>query len=960
MSEHLEPFPSFPSSQPPDGQSSVAAASGGEVIHWPRAVAFAGKLRPPLGSSYELPRPQVCERIFNAGGARLVLLRAPAGFGKTTVMLQVLRRFQETRLPHAWLTLDRADNDVGRLLSALVAALAPQIPRLSELDPDRRNGLDELAFGLIDTVAAHPAPFALFLDDFEVLQGPVVLGLIQELIEQLPRGAQIIMGSRGAPELGLGRLRARGKLLEIEPEQLRFSESEVDHYLRERRGLPLQPEDIRRLHRSTEGWVAALWLASVTLESRAEPGRFIAGFSGSNAAVMDYLMEDVLARQSDDVRGFLLRSSILGTFDAELCDAVCGRHDSAEMLRLLDQAHLFLIPLRADRGEFRYHAMFAEFLRTQLQRQHPALVPPLHSAAARWFLAKGRPVPAIEHGLAAGDHEFALPLLGEHAQNLLDQGRVRLLARWLDPLAEAGQLDGSPLLRVVHAWSVCLARGPRSAAPLIEPLEAVVRDNAASRAMYLALRPLMMVLTDRNEDAMAMAEPFLEILPPDAFFARGFLEVVLANLSMIAGRYHEALRLADSARRRQPEHASSFNFALSEAAEGAVDLVQGRLQRAIARLRLAASAGASGSTRATNGNAMVGVLLAEALYEADLCQQAERLLAVYIPLIRRVGIPDQLICAHVMMARIALEQGDADAAQTLLTELEHIGHREGLARVVACARLERARMLVVEGRLHLARTELDRCHDKSMWQRVSSLSLKANEVETHDVGIARWSIASGHAADVVDSLRRQLEAAERSHRERRALTLRLLLAQALRCTDQRNKAMRVLAKAVRQASAEGYVRAFLDEGPLLLNLLRELRAVPSVLLEGGSSQTALEAPLQFIDRLLRERSPEDASAAGILSRPGSTGPEPRAATGFGADAAANRPEALALPSELLTRKEIQVMRLVAEGLSNEAIAERLYDAETTARTHLRNINVKLDTRNRMEAIAVARRAGLIA
>lgn len=961
MSGRLEPFPSFQDfNRPGAGPRALAAdTNSGEVIHWPRAISFTGKLRPPLGSSYELPRPQVCERIFNAGAARLVLLRAPAGFGKTTVMLQVMRRFQETGLPHAWLTLDRADNDVGRLLSALVAALAPQIPRLRELDAGRRNGVDELAFGLIDTVAAHPAPFALFLDDFEVLQGPVVLGLIQELIEQLPRGAQIIMGSRGAPELGLGRLRARGRLLEIEPEQLRFSETEVDHYLRERRGLPLQPEDIRRLHRSTEGWVAALWLASVTLERRAEPGRFIASFSGSNAAVMDYLMEDVLARQSDDVRGFLLRSSILGTFDAALCDAVCGRQDSADMLRSLDQAHLFLIPLRADRSEFRYHGMFAEFLRAQLQRQHASLVPGLHRAAARWFLAEGRPVPAIEHGLAAGDREFVLPLLCEHAQNLLDQGRVRLLARWLDPLFEAGQLEEHPLLQVVRAWSVCLARGPRAAAPLVEPLEVVVGDDASSRALYLALRPLMMVLTDRNEDAMAMAEPFLEILPPEALFARGFLEVVLANLSMIAGRYHEALRLADAARRRQPEHASSFNFALSEAAEGAVDLVQGRLQRAIARLRLAASAGASDSARATNGNAMVGVLLAEALYEADLCQQAERLLAVYIPLIRRVGIPDQLICAHVMMARIALDQGDADGAQTLLTELEHIGHREGLARVVACARLERARMLVVDGRLHLARAELDRCHDRALWQRVSNLSLKANEVETHEVGLARWSIAGGHAADVVDALRRQLEAAERSQRERRALTLRLLLAQALRCTDQRNKSMRVLAKAVRQASAEGYVRAFLDEGPLLLNLLRELRAVPSVLLEGGAGQSGIEAPLQFIDRLLRDRVPNeapwDAAAAAARRERG----EPPAARGADAPARA-APPALALASELLTRKEIQVMRLVAEGLSNEAIAERLFVAETTVRTHLRNINVKLDTRNRMEAIAVARRAGLIA
>lgn len=934
----------LPIAAPSTAPTSAPDALAGQLIVLPRTIPFAGKLRPPLDTAFELPRTELIERLFNAGAARLVLLRAPAGFGKTTVMLQLRRRFEEAGVPQAWLTLDRADNDVGRLLAGLVAALGPLIPALRGIGLAERKGPDELAFALIDTVAAHPAPFALFLDDFEALQGPVVLGLIQELIEQLPRGAQLILGSRGAPELGLGRLRARGRLLEVEPEQLRFSEAEVDGYLRERRGLAaLQPEDIRRLHRSTEGWVAALWLASVTLENREEPGRFIAGFSGSNAAVMDYLMEDVLARQSEDVRGFLLRTSILAQFDAPLCDAVCARRDSAALLRTLDQAHLFLIPLKADRSAFRYHGMFAEFLRAQLRRQHPESVAPLHAAAARWYLASERPVPAIEHALEAQDLDFALPLLHRHAQALLDQGRVRLLSRWLDPLVAAGRLDAEPLLRVVHAWAVCLARGPRAAAPLMAPLDALVQGDPPCQALLLVLRPLLMVLSDRNEEAMAMAEPLLAALPKGALFARGFLEVALGNLSMIAGRYPEALRLADAARSRQPEQPSSFNLALSEAVEGAVDLTQGRLQKAIARLRLAASAGASDSSRATNGNAMVGVLLAEALYEADQSEQAERLLSVYIPLIRRVGIPDQLISAHILMARIAFDQGDGERAQQLLTELEHIGHREGLPRVVATARLERVREWVVQGQLARAHAELERCNDKAVWRRVSKMSLRANEVETHEVALARWAIASGHAGEVVDPLRKQLDAAERAQRERRALTLRLLLAQALYRSEQRNKAMRVLAKAVRLATAEGYVRAFRDEGPFLVVLLRELRSVPSVLLEGESGHGGVEAPLRFIQRLLP--AGDGAVAA----------PEPALAAAPG-DAGVR---AAGVNHELLTRKEIQVVRLAAEGLSNDEIAERLFVAETTVRTHLRNINVKLDARNRMEAIAVVRKAGLI-
>jgi len=898
-----------------------------------RASPLISKLNSPLPTAFEIARTEVCEKIFNAGSAKLVLLRAPAGFGKTTVMLQVRQRFNEAGLPTAWLTLDSADNDIGRFLTVLAAALDPLVPGLANPHiPADSGGAEDLAFSLIDRVAAHPTPFALFLDDFEALQNPAIFGLVNELIEQLPRGAQLIVGSRGVPELSFGRLRARGRLLEVEPAQLRFSVAETDGFLCQRRGLALVPEDVLRLHRSTEGWAAALWLASVSLEHREQPGRFIAGFSGSNAAVVDYLVEDVLSSQSEDLRGFLLRTSILNHLNAALCDAVCARADSADMLHKLEQAHLFLIPLQSDGSGYRYHGMFAEFLRVQLTRHHPEEIPRLHHAAAQWFLEQDRPVPAIEHALAAGDMAYALPLLDARAQALLDQGRVRLLSRWLDPLLAQGQLDAHPMLQVVHAWAVCFARGPRAAEELLDRLEQRADSMAEVRAHRLAMRQLFMVLTDRIDEAMPVAVALLDDLPSSVTFVRGFLEIILANLAMIAGRYHEALRFADAARSRQPEHSSSFNFTLSEAAEAAVDLTQGRLRRALARLRVATGTGRTDASRATNGNAMAGVLLAEALFEADQCDQAERLLAVYIPLIRHVGIPDQLILAHVVMARIAQDRGDADRALQLLTELEHIGHRDGLPRVVASARLERVRLLLVEGQLAGARAELDRCGDKALWARVSRLSLRANEVETYEVALMRWSVQSGHAAEVVASLQGELDTAERAQRERRALTLRLLLAQALYRSDQRNKAMRVLAKAVRVAAAEGYVRAFLVEGPLLLAMLRELRNGPTELLEESG-----EAPLVFLDGLLRTLAP-----AVPMAMPNARLVDARVVV------------------EGLTRKELQVLRLVAEGMSNDEIGERMFVAETTVRTHLRNINVKLDTRNRMEAVQVARRLSWLA
>ncbi len=934
-----------PHDPPPQAAGELPASTAGRAVtllalSGGRPAHLAGKLRPPERPAAELARVEICERIFAAGAAKLVLLRAPAGFGKTTTMLQVRERFLETGLPTAWLTLDRGDNDVGRFLAALIAALSALIPGLPRVEEARAGGPDQIALSLIDRMAAHPAPLALFCDDFEMVKNPAVSAIMAELIEQLPRGAQVIMGSRGVPELRLGRLRARGRLLEIEPAQLRFSEAEADGFLCQLRGLVLEPQDVRRLHRSTEGWAAALWLASVSLENRDQPSSFIAGFSGSNAAVVDYLVEDVLSRQNEDVRGFLLCSSLLTELNPSLCDAVCGRSDSAEVLRAIEQAHLFLAPLQGDRSQYRYHGMFAEFLRTELARQLPDEVPRIHRAAAHWFDAQRRPVPAIEHALAAGDLEFALPMLAGHAQALLDQGRIRLLSRWLEPLLESGELDAYPMLQVVHAWSVCFAYGPREAAVLLERLEARNDIDPEVAAHRMAMKTLILALTDRTDEALPLGEEVLARLPSGLGFVSGFLEVTMANLALIAGRYHEALQFADAARARQPAHASDLNLALSEAAEAAVDLIQGRLRRAITGLRLAVSAGAMDATRATNGNVLAGVPLAQALYEAGQLEQAERLLVIYIPLIRGVRIPDELIIAHVVMARILVERGEAEPAEQLLLELERIGHREGLARVVASARLERVRILLMQDRLAQARSELDRCGDRALWARVMRQSHRANEVETQDVGFARWAVRSGHAAEVLPTLRAELDIAERSQRERRALSLRLLLAQALYRDGQRNKAMRLLARAVAFAAREGYVRAVLDEGALMLSMLTELRALPDVLTVEGSP----EEMLAFVDALLPRVAAEALGGAPAVQ------------------AAATDPANHDVPAqvEVLTRKELQVLRLAAEGLSNDQLAERLFVAETTVRTHLRNINVKLDARSRIEAIAIARRLGLIA
>ncbi|WP_165825243.1 LuxR C-terminal-related transcriptional regulator [Rhodopseudomonas palustris] len=897
-------------------------------------AALSVKLAVPLLTGDAIERAALSQRVLASPSARIVLLRAPAGFGKTTLMLELRQKLEASAIPTAWLTLDSADNDVGRFLYVVRAALTPLIPGLST-SADAAAGPDEIALGLIDAIAAHRAPFALFLDDFETVQGPAVLGMVRELISHLPAGGRIVIGSRNVPELGLGRLRAHGKLVEIEPTHLRFTIEETAIYLRNRRRLDLSQDDVVRLHHSTEGWVAALWLASVSLENRQDPSQFIAGFSGADTAIVEYLLEDVFSRQSEKIRAFLLRTSIVADLTPGLCDRLCGTTDSMDVLAMLQREHLFLVPIDGDSPRWRYHSMFAEFLRTQLKQRHPEQANELHRVAAKWYLEQDRPVVAIEHWLAAGDSDAALPLLARHAEPLLNQGRVRLLARWLDPLRERGLLEDSPMLQVVHAWAVLLGRGPRAAAPLLERLDREDRPGRGFDAHRRALRLLFLVLLDRTDEARDLAASLVREVPGRGSFVRGFAEVALANLTMIAGEYQEALKLADVVRSRRPDNTSGMMLALSEAAEGAVDLTQGRLRKATAHLRLAVRAGTDDASGATNGNALAGVLLAEALYEADQLLQAERLLTVYIPLIRAVGVPDQLITAHTIMARIAWRRGDRDLAQQLLAELELSGHRETLGRVVASARLERARMLTVEGRIDLAKKEIERCADPTLWDRINRLSLRANEVETYKLGAARCAVHGAQPSSSIDGLRAELDAAERTQRARRALTLRLVLAQAHHRASQPNKAMRILSKAVNFAATEGYQAAFQDEGPLLREMLRELRLRPDLL---GTGALPSADRLLFLDKLVGESGavlPTDAERRDDTS-------------------AASVPAAVAL-----TRKELKLLALVADGLSNSELAGRLFVADTTVRTHLRNINAKLGTRSRVEAIAIARKNGLL-
>lgn len=902
---------------------------------------------PPLVHSH-IARDRIGDRMATSM-PRLVLLQAPAGFGKTTAMAQLRARLEREGLQTAWITVDESDNEVSRFLAYIMAAVERLGPDSAALvQRVHRNGKlspGEVALALIDHVSALSMPFAMFIDDFETLHNKAVLELLQEIIERFPPAGHLVIGSRVQPRLGLSRLRSHGHLLEIGVADLRFSLEETSTFM----GLsdrPRLPEDqLRTLHRSTEGWAAALWLASMALQHRERSEGLIDGISAASGDIADYLAEDVIDHLASEQKAFLLKTSILDHLCAGLCDAVTGQQDGEARLQEALRTHLFLTPTDDERTWFRYHGLFARFLRGQLQREYADQVPELHRRASRWYFDNGRPVPGITQALASGDMDYALPLLSSHAPRLLNEGRIRLLVRWLDQVAPEA-LSDYPFLRVVHIWAAIFTRGPQIAMGMLDTFEAAGPYDDDCFAHALALRPLVLSMMERFEEAYALAVDSLPRIAQCYAYPLSVLSNVVAQLSVILGHYSEARKLVAESHRTLGMQVGTFNRVFSETVEAEIDLLHGRLRQAGARLRHASSLNAANASFSTNGNVKACVSLAETRYEADDCEGAERLLNIYTPLTRDVKLPDQLIIAHIVQSRIAYLKGEPARSFELLGELEHIGDYWQLPRVADSARLERARIALMEGNVSVCGEELEAV-DPQFWARAERYGSVANDVENLSLCHLRLQIHLGHYTAAITALNESLAEAQQRNRNRRVLKLRILLATAYHLDGNPRAAVKQLREALRFGHWEGFVRSFADEGIALRQLLREfMKSEPLdefIELAGtaasrpaGAVSVEAGVALNYLDRVF----------SACLRTPGGRLQVP----------VRSKPE---LPVEPLSPKEIEVVKLLNDGGSNAEIAERMHVAVTTVRTHLRNISSKTGATNRTQIIAIARRNGWV-
>jgi len=895
----------------------------------------SAKLNPRLASPRQVPRTRLVDWMSASTNAALVLVHGPAGFGKTTTMLQYYAQCRERAIAAGWLTLERADNDVVRFLRYLVdvfRSIDPGMPPAAEVRINA-NG-DSAVLDLIGRFTAFRKKYVLFLDDFEAIESTVVLGLVQQIIECLPENGQLVIGSRNIPELGIGRLRAHGRLIEIETAQLRFNPAETTSFFRRQNDLMLRDTDIEQLQQRTEGWPAALWLASLALRDRADPRAFVKAFDGSNAAIVEYLLEDVLARQDEPVRRFLLHTSVLQELSAPLCDALLGRGDSRQLLARIERAHLFLVSRDGDRQWYRYHPLFGDFLRAQLRYSQPQAIPALHLRAARWWVQAGQPTRAIEHALQCGDAHYLLSLLDCHVSDLLWRGRAGTLARWYAALPANVKLERSPSPMLDFAWSLTLTHRYGESLKLLDSFDAGSAPGAGNTEAFAtetrAQRAFILAMTDRIKESSALwrgCVPAMGAMRPVVY---AMLGASFGYCLVAENRFDEARRFLGQARRRALEIGNSFIAPMALCLEGTIDFAQGRLRDALTSFRTASSS--SSQLPHVAGHAVVAGFLAEALYETGQLGEAERFLTVYLPMLKEAAAPDQLITSFIVLARIALSRGAREAAMGFLEELETTGHRQGLPRLVASSRLERGRIALLDGQMAAAQALLASACEHHVWEPFDGLIAHANDVDAPLVADLRWRIRGGKAQSVLAPLKDALHQAERLHRHRRALKLSTLLAQALCATGQKAAGLRHLRDVLAFAAREGFVRSLIDEGSELLHLIAELR-------HQMTEMTGCDAELvPFIDQLLATSGGAFPAVASV------TGSATATARGM---------------SSVLSKRELQVLRLLAEGHGNRSMAERLFVSETTVKAHLRSINVKLGAQSRTHAIAVARQLRLL-
>src|SRR5512132_4321920 len=911
-------------------------------------VLLATKLHVPRPRPGFLSRPRLLERLAEGVAGDLALVCAPAGFGKTALLADWARRSQR---PVAWLSLDPGDNDPARFWRHVAAALDRVCPGIAEqiaplLSPSAPPSFEGLVTALINELAAQPEQVLLVLDDYHLVDAQPVHASVGFLLEHRPPGLRLLLASRADPPLPLARLRARGQLAELRAAELRFTPKEAAAVLREAVGpdLPLPDAAVGALTTRTEGWAAGLQLAALSLRGQSDVAGFVAMFSGSHRYILDFLSEEVLDRQPEQVRTFLLETSVLERLSGPLCDAVSGRTDGQDMLERVERANLFLQPLDEARRWWRYHQLFADLLRARLQQERPERVPALHSNAAGWCEQHGLVDDAVRHALAAGDAIWAARLVERHVDGLFLRSEGATLQRWLTALP-AELVGCRPRLLLAQAILAGLSGHVETVDGLLNAAERAFADAAdepyepsVGRAASLVANLPAAIALERGyvaqlrgdtDRAVALASRALAELDEGEWMLGSIAQARLAMAEWLRGRLAAAEQAFGSS---VAQWRAAGELTLAARGYHHLALLQrakGRLDAALETYRQALEAAVVPGRPALPGAGIAHVGMAEIAYQRGELAAALEQVTEGIALCRRFVYSPPLATGLSILAWIRQATGDHAGALEAMGEAGRVAPSPDVAALSLLNPVpaQRARLLLANGKVAEAagwvrRRGLEGTDEPSYGREPEYLVL------------ARVLLAQDRPDQALGLLERLQVLAAAQQRTGSLIEIQALRALALAASSDQQSALAALAQALVLAAPQGYARVFVDEGPPVASLLARL-ATPT---QRQPVAAAEHVPPDYLARLLAAFPP----AAPIPQPPG------RAVAG-------------PLPGlvEPLSERELEVLQLLAVGRSNQQIAQELVVALDTAKKHVSHILDKLGVANRTQAVARARELELL-
>ncbi|UVI33733.1 LuxR C-terminal-related transcriptional regulator [Paenibacillus spongiae] len=883
------------------------------------------KIHIPLQRSKSVLRPRLTGRLNEGLHRRLTVVSAAAGFGKTTL---VSGWAASCGRPVAWLSMDEGDNDAARFMTYLCAALQKAGANTNEglirvLQAPQPPPAESIITALANEISGAPGHFVLVLDDYHVITAEPVNNAIALLLERMPPQLHLVIATREDPRLPLAKLRVRDQLTEVRTQDLRFTASESAEFLDRVMGLSLTSANIALLESRTEGWIAGLQLAALTMQGHPDPANVLRSFTGSHRFVLDYLVEEVLQRQSADIQAFLLRTSILDRMCGPLCDAVHPREageqlitnaSGQETLADLERANLFIVPLDHERRWYRYHHLFAELLRQRLRQSiassagnEERFISELHIHASRWYEDNGHLLEAFHHAAAADDVERAARLLDGDGMPLLFRGAVTPVMNWLDSLPRK-ELDVRPSLWVMFASALLMAGRMNGVEPKLQAAEKALQDAAQDEKTrdlighIASIRATMAVSRHQANAIMTESRRALEYLHPDNLPVRTATAWTLGYAYQLQGDRAAAVEAYTEALSGSQKIGHTMIAIMAALGLGNMQEAGNRLHEAAETyrgvLKLAGDPPLPAACEAHLG-------LARIFYEWNDLDAAWRHGQQSVQLARLLESLDRAVAGEAFLAKLMLARGEGSGAAAAIANAEQSARRQHFQNQMPHIAAVQAQVLLQQG----------------------DPAAAARFAEKHELhaSLARSLLMQGNTSEALSVLEPLLGLTEAKEHADEMLKVMALLAAVLHAHGERARAAEMLRDALTMGEPGGFTRTFVDEGVPMYLLLREAAAHGMLHDYPGQLLAAFEAG-GMTREFMKERHPAKSDNALI---------------------------------EPLSARELEVLRLIAQGLSNREIGERLFIALTTVKGHNRTIFDKLQVKRRTEAVARARKLGLL-